>query len=137
MSELVYLNDGRAFTLPPLVTTVDHLRRPAPTPVASAICGTLVVRAGVDVLCGGLLTYEHGVWAHVDACLTCYDTPGACPSVFDHTDCPDPDPQQCDHGTCRGLVTLDVPCVTDSQQPQCCGCCWEIADELAARSPWI
>lgn len=102
-------------------------------PVVSAVCAALAGPDGDQYECGGLLAYQGGMWQHVNACLDCYDTDGtACRA--EHTWCDGPEPAQCAHHHCTRIADIGVDYAKGHDR--CCGCCWELDDELEGRRLW-
>ncbi len=126
--------------LPHAALAVAELTRPArgwlvgaplnrcDAPTVTALCGSLVVRGGEEVTCGGLLAYQGG-WQHVNVCLDCYDA-GPCRGRV-HVSCLDPAPAGCDHPHCGEPGDIDQDCAYG--YGSCCGCCWIRDDQLEGR----
>lgn len=119
MGELIFLADRRP----------ARLSRRA---VISAICDTLIGNRR----CLGLLAYENGRWVHAFTCRPCAGGGLICDDPNLHRDCPEPQPRQCAHPTCREPADPEQTCVT-GDHAECDGCCWELDDQMeGARRPW-
>jgi hypothetical protein len=80
-------------------------------PTVSTSCATLD--------CGGGLAYQSGRWHHV---------------VGAGRICADPQPATCQHPTCHQTAELGQPCAAG--HGHCCGCCWDLDDDLEGRQLW-
>lgn len=101
-------------------------------PIITAVCASLTVRGDVEQTCGGLLAYQDGRWQHVNACLVCAAGGDRC---LPHLSCCDPQPESCGHPSCTQPADIDQTCAC--WHMHCCGCCWELDDELAGRRMWL
>lgn len=82
--------------------------------------------------CGGYLTIafagERAAWVHADTCRECIDEKRAgrlaCPAIYRHVPCGDPEPVTCEHSGCSSTAVYLVAGVGCPRgRDACCGCC--------------